>query len=77
MISASFGVSLLSLFDLVGAVDSRPILDSLGPWIGGGVGTRSFSAELTFQFAPHSAVFTIAVTAIAIILALLIDFLLL
>jgi NADH-quinone oxidoreductase subunit L len=67
-ISASFGVSLLSLFDLVGDVESRPILDSLGPWIGGGVGTRSFSAELTFQFDPLSAVFTIAVTAIAIIL---------
>ncbi len=67
-VTTSFGLSLLSLFDLVGDVDSRPILDSLGPWIGGGVGARSFSAELTFQFDPLSAVFSIAVTAIALIL---------
>ncbi|MFK7895637.1 MAG: NADH-quinone oxidoreductase subunit L [Myxococcota bacterium] len=67
-VTASFGVALLSLFDLVGAAASLPILDSLGPWIGGGVGTRNFSAELTFQFDPLSAVFSVAVTAIAIFL---------
>ncbi len=65
-ISASFGLSLLTLFDLVGATGGEPILDTIGPWIGGGVGLRSFSAELTFQFGPLSAVFCLAVTSIAL-----------
>jgi NADH-quinone oxidoreductase subunit L len=42
------------------------LLDTLGPWIGGGVGQRSFSAELTFQFDTLSAVFSLAVLAISI-----------
>jgi len=45
---------------------SQPILDTLGPWIGGGVGPRSFSAELTFQFDPLSAVFCLTITSVAI-----------
>ena len=65
-IIVSFGLSLLTVFDLVGIAGRRPILDSLGPWIGGGVGPRSFSAELTFQFDPLSAVFCLAITSIAI-----------
>lgn len=63
---ASFALSMLSLFDLVGVSANAPLLDTLGPWIGGGVGLRSFSAELTFQFDTLSAVFSLAVTAIAI-----------
>jgi len=65
-ITASFGLSALTIFDLVGDAGGQPILDSVGPWIGGGVGQRSFSAELTFQLDPLSAVFCLAVTSIAL-----------
>jgi NADH-quinone oxidoreductase subunit L len=65
-IAIAFGLSALTVFDLVGSAGGQPILDSLGPWIGGGVGPRSFSAELTFQFDPLSAVFCLAVTSIAL-----------
>jgi NADH-quinone oxidoreductase subunit L len=64
--AAAFGLSVLTIFDLVGAAGGQPILDTIGPWIGGGVGERSFSAELTFQFDPLSAVFCLAVTSIAL-----------
>jgi NADH-quinone oxidoreductase subunit L len=63
---ASFALSMVSLFELVGDSPSAPILDTLGPWIGGGVGLRSFSAELTFQFDSLSAVFCLVVLAIAL-----------
>ena len=63
---ASLGLSALSIFDLFATGGLEPILDSVGPWIGGGVGQRSFSAELTFQFDPLSAVFCLAVTSIAL-----------
>jgi len=62
----SFALSVLSLFELVGGSRNLAIFDTLGPWIGGGVGDRSFSAELTFQFDSLSAVFCLAVTAIAL-----------
>lgn len=65
-LATSFGLSLLSIFDLVGSGRGEPILDSVGPWIGGGVGPRSFSAELTFQLDPLSAVFCLAATGIAL-----------
>lgn len=65
-IGVAFGLSVLMIFDLVGPAGGRPILDSLGPWIGGGVGERSFSAELTFQLDPLSATFCLAVTSIAL-----------
>lgn len=65
-ITVSFGLSVLTIFDLVGTGGGRAILDTVGPWIGGGVGQRSFSAELTFQFDPLSAVFCLAVTSIAL-----------
>lgn len=64
---ASFAASAISLFDLVGSSGREPILDTVGPWIGGGVGARSFSAELGFQFDPLSAVFCLAVTGIAMV----------
>ena len=63
---SSFAISVISLFDLITAGQSQPILDSLGPWIGGGVGPRSFSAELTFQLDPLSAVFCLTITSVAI-----------
>lgn len=62
----AFGLSLIMLFELVGVGGGQPILDTVGPWIGGGVAPRSFSAELTFQFDPLSAVFSLAVTTIAL-----------
>ena len=65
-LAASFVLSAISIFDLVGVVKGGAILDTIGPWIGGGVGPRSFSAELTFQFDPLSAVFCLAVTSIAL-----------
>jgi len=65
-IVVSFGFSVLTVFDLVGVGRSDRILDHLGPWIGGGVGDRSFSAELTFQMDPISAVFCLVVTSIAL-----------
>lgn len=65
-IAVSFGLSVFTTFDLVAAADGQPILDTLGPWVGGGVGARSFSADLTFQFDPLSAVFCLAVTSIAL-----------
>lgn len=65
-LAASFGLSALAIFDLVSVAKGGAILDTIGPWIGGGVGPRSFSAELTFQFDPLSAVFCLAVTSIAL-----------
>ncbi len=65
-IIVSFGFSVLTVFDLVGVGRSQRILDHLGPWIGGGVGDRSFSAELTFQMDPLSAVFCLVVTSISL-----------
>jgi NADH-quinone oxidoreductase subunit L len=65
-ILVSFSFSVLTVFDLVGVGRNHRILDNLGPWIGGGVGDRSFSAELSFQMDPLSAVFCLAVTSIAL-----------
>jgi len=65
-LATAFALSVLSLFDLVGMSSSGPILDTVGPWLGVGVGDRSFSAELTFQFDPLSAVFCLAVTSIGL-----------
>ena len=65
-LAASLVLSLVSLFDFVGLARRASILDTVGPWIGGGVGARSFSAELTFQFDSLSAVFCLGVTAIAL-----------
>ena len=63
---ASFGIAVLSIFDLFAVGGFEPFLDTLGPWIGGGVGPRSFSAELTFQFDPLSSVFCLTITSIAL-----------
>ncbi|MBJ19066.1 MAG: hypothetical protein GY910_09420 [bacterium] len=65
-LGAAFGISALSIFDLFAAGGFEPILDSVGPWIGGGVGQRSFSAEMTFQFDPLSAVFCLVITSVAL-----------
>ena len=65
-LAVSFALSAMTLFELIGSSRLTSILDSVGPWIGGGVGRRSFSAELTFQFDPLSAVFCVTLTAIAL-----------
>ena len=65
-IVGSFALSVIALFEFVGVSQNAPILDTLGPWIGGGVGARSFSAELTFQLDALSAVFCLTVLAIAL-----------
>lgn len=65
-LAGSFTLSALSLFDLVGVAERLRILDPVAPWIGGGVGPRHFSAELTFQFDPLSAVFCLAITGIGL-----------
>ncbi|GEM_PF-3304649 len=69
-VTAALALSLFGLFDLVGVGASERLVDSVGPWIGGGVGPRSFSAELAFQFDPLSAVFCLTITAIALIVYL-------
>lgn len=65
-LGAAFAITALSLFELVASAAYQPILDPVGPWIGGGVGPRSFSAELTFQFDPLSGVFCLAITTTAL-----------
>jgi NADH-quinone oxidoreductase subunit L len=65
-VSIAFLISAISIFDLVSRGGFEPILDTVGPWLGGGVGQRSFSAELTLQFDPLSAVFCVTITSVAI-----------
>ena len=62
----AFALSVATIFDLVGSGGHRLILDRVGPWIGGGVGPRSFSSELTFQFDPLSGVFCLAITGVGL-----------
>lgn len=65
-IAISFVLSAASIFDLVGNEGHAPIVDRVGPWIGGGVGARSFSADLTLRLDPLSAVCCVVVTSIAL-----------
>ena len=65
-LSISFFISALLILHLISGAQIKPIFDTVGPWIGGGVGARSFSAELTFQFDPLSSVFCFTITSIAI-----------
>ena len=67
VVAAAFSLSMIGLYDLVGLGAADRLLDSVGPWIGGGVGPRSFSAELAFQLDPLSAVFCLVVTATALV----------
>ncbi|MEM9175714.1 MAG: proton-conducting transporter membrane subunit [Myxococcota bacterium] len=69
-ILAALSLSMIGLYDLVGVGGAARLLDSVGPWIGGGVGPRSFSAELAFQLDPLSAVFCLAVTGTALVVYL-------
>ncbi len=64
---AALCLSMVGLYEIVGVGAAERLLDSVGPWIGGGVGPRSFSAELAFQLDPLSAVFCLAVTGTALV----------
>jgi NADH-quinone oxidoreductase subunit L len=65
-LSMAFALSGLSLLDLVNPARGAPVVDSVGPWLGGGVGAHSLSAELAFQLDPLSGVFCLVVTSIAL-----------
>jgi NADH-quinone oxidoreductase subunit L len=65
-LSMAFALSGLSLLDLVNTARGEPVVDSVGPWLGGGVGAHSLSAELAFQLDPLSGVFCLVVTSIAL-----------
>ncbi len=62
----SFVLSATSIFDLVGGESLGPIVDRVGPWLGGGVGARNFSADLSLRLDPLSSVFCVVVTSIAL-----------
>jgi len=62
----SFVLSSASIFDLVGGEARPPIIDRVGPWLGGGVGARNFSADLTLRLDPLSSVFCVVVASIAL-----------
>lgn len=65
-LGTAFLLTLLSTFDFVRDDARVPVIDAVGPWIGGGVGARSFSAEVSFQFDALSSVFCVALTTIAL-----------
>ena len=65
-LAVSFVLSAASIFDLVGGETFEPIIDRVGPWLGGGVGARNFSADLSLRLDPLSAVFCVVVTSIAL-----------
>ncbi|MBY0400166.1 hypothetical protein K2X89_07715 [Myxococcota bacterium] len=64
--AVSFVLSSASVFDLVGQTAHAPIVDRVGPWLGGGVGARNFSADLSLRLDPLSAVCCVVVTSIAL-----------
>lgn len=65
-VGVSFVLSSASIFDLVGQETHAPIVDRVGPWLGGGVGARNFSADLSLRLDPLSAVCCVVVTSIAL-----------
>jgi NADH-quinone oxidoreductase subunit L len=65
-LAISFVLSAASIFDLVGGDSLGPIVDRVGPWLGGGVGDRNFSADLALRLDPLSSVFCVVVTSIAL-----------
>lgn len=65
-VGISFVLSAASVFDLVGQEAHAPIVDRVGPWLGGGVGARNFSADLSLRLDPLSAVCCVVVTSIAL-----------
>lgn len=62
----SFFLSSAAIFDIVGGDSLGPIVDRVGPWLGGGVGERNFSADLSLRLDPLSSVFCVVVTSVAL-----------
>lgn len=65
-LAVSFLLSAASIFDLVGGDSLGPIVDRVGPWLGGGVGDRNFSADLSLRLDPLSSVFCVVVTSVSL-----------
>ena len=65
-VAVSFVLSAASIFDLVGSDVAGPLVDRVGPWVGGGVGVRNFSADLSLRLDPLSAVCCVVVTSVAL-----------
>ena len=65
-VAVSFVLSAASIFDLVGSDVAGPLVDRVGPWVGGGVGVRNFSADLSLRLDPLSAVCCVVVSSIAL-----------
>ena len=62
---AAFAVSCLALTELLRLPDGqRALVDNIATWIGAGVGQQAFSAELSFQLDPLSAVMALVVTGV-------------
>jgi NADH-quinone oxidoreductase subunit L len=64
-VSMAFVFSCAAFAELVRLPDeSRILVDNLYTWIGAGVGSEAFSAELAFQLDPLSAVMILVVTGV-------------
>jgi NADH-quinone oxidoreductase subunit L len=62
---ASFAVSCLALTELIQLPDGqRMLVDHIATWIGAGVGSQAFSADLSFQLDALSAVMSLIVTGV-------------
>jgi NADH-quinone oxidoreductase subunit L len=65
----SFLLSCLAFADLIQLPDgSRLLLDDVYTWIGSGVGSQAFSAEVAFAFDPISAVMCLVVTGVGFLI---------
>jgi NADH-quinone oxidoreductase subunit L len=64
-VSVSFLITCVAFGQLVQLPEaSRLLVDNLYTWIGAGVGSQAFSAELAFQLDPLSAVMALVVTGV-------------
>jgi NADH-quinone oxidoreductase subunit L len=62
---AAFGVACLAFTELLRLPEGERVLfDNIATWIGAGVGQQAFSAELSFQLDPLSAVMALIVTGV-------------
>jgi NADH-quinone oxidoreductase subunit L len=65
----SFLASCMAFAELIGLPgDQRLLLDDLYTWIGSGIGSQAFSAELAFALDPISAVMCLVVTGVGFLI---------
>jgi len=64
-VAGSFAISCVALFELIGLPEGTVLLDRLYTWMGVGTGSRSFGADLAFQFDTLSAVMCLVVTGVS------------